>query len=223
MFCGRRLDPPLTDGGLRDGRSFAECYRDRRMGGDLLEPAAARGDDGAPLADARGLPVSRRATDSPRSTTARGTGRARRKWTATYHDRVRAVDADPAWNPPTDGETAVALAQRVTRVLEAIAPRIPRRQRAGRRRTRRRSACAICALLGVDVGRFRYRFGCPVGSVIDHRVRRARSVRRRGRRPIAPVRRAARTGGHLTGQRRTNRHMTRYAVTHDPRSSRTPA
>jgi probable phosphoglycerate mutase len=24
---------------------------------------------------------------------------------------------------------------------------------------------AICALLGVDVGRFRYRFDCPVGSV----------------------------------------------------------
>ena len=24
---------------------------------------------------------------------------------------------------------------------------------------------ALCALLGVDVGRFRYRFGCPVGSV----------------------------------------------------------
>jgi broad specificity phosphatase PhoE len=23
----------------------------------------------------------------------------------------------------------------------------------------------VCSLLGIDVGRFRYRFGCPVGSV----------------------------------------------------------
>ena len=73
--------------------------------------------------------------------------------------------ADPAWNPPTGGETAVALAQRVTRELEAI----ERTHHDGgnvlivaHKATIR---VAICALLGVDVGRFRYRFDCPVGSV----------------------------------------------------------
>ena len=73
--------------------------------------------------------------------------------------------ADPAWNPPNDGETAVALAQRVTRELEAI----ERTHHDGgnvlivaHKATIR---VAICALLGVDVGRFRYRFDCPVGSV----------------------------------------------------------
>jgi probable phosphoglycerate mutase len=72
--------------------------------------------------------------------------------------------ADPAWNPPTGGETAVALAQRMTRAVEEINHAhgdgnvLVVSHKASIR-------VALCALLGVDVGRFRYRFGCPVGSV----------------------------------------------------------
>jgi broad specificity phosphatase PhoE len=81
-----------------------------------------------------------------------------------YHDEHERWRADPAWNPPTGGETAVALAQRMTHSIEEIravhqdGDLLVVSHKASIR-------VALCALLGVDVGRFRYRFGCPVGSV----------------------------------------------------------
>jgi len=73
--------------------------------------------------------------------------------------------ADPAWNPPTEGETAVALAQRVTNELEAIEHTHHDGGNVLIVAHKATIRVAICALLGVDVGRFRYRFDCPVGSV----------------------------------------------------------
>ena len=72
--------------------------------------------------------------------------------------------ADPAWNAPTNGETAVALARRMLGVVERITHDVTNgdvlvvSHKASIR-------ALLCTLLGVDVGRFRYRFGCPVGSV----------------------------------------------------------
>ena len=81
-----------------------------------------------------------------------------------HHDDYERWIADPAWNPPTGGETAVALAQRVTRVIEEIDDAVGDGNVlvVSHKATIR---VALCALLGVDVGRFRYRFGCPVASV----------------------------------------------------------
>lgn len=80
-----------------------------------------------------------------------------------WHDEHERWAADPAWNPPTGGETAIALAQRMTNVIEEITGAhmdgnvLVVSHKASIR-------VLLCALLGVDVGRFRYRFGCPVGS-----------------------------------------------------------
>jgi len=91
-------------------------------------------------------------------------GRTAEDVDAEYHDEYERWMADPAWNPPTGGETAVALAQRVTHVFEEIraAHHDGNVLVVSHKATIR---VALCALLGVDVGRFRYRFGCPVGSV----------------------------------------------------------
>jgi probable phosphoglycerate mutase len=72
--------------------------------------------------------------------------------------------ADPAWHAPTGGELAVAIARRVLRVIEEI------QQQFGDGNVLVVSHKAtiriiLCSLLGIDVGRFRYRFLCPVGSV----------------------------------------------------------
>ena len=73
--------------------------------------------------------------------------------------------ADPAWHTPTGGESAIVIA---------------RRGLAGNREYPEDSLLMgnilvvshkatiriiLCSLLGIDVGRFRYRLGCPVGSV----------------------------------------------------------
>lgn len=81
-----------------------------------------------------------------------------------YHDDYLRWMADPAWNAPTGGELAVAVARRALEVIEEI-----RHQNhegnvllVAHKATIR---IILCGLLGIDVGRFRYRLLCPVGSV----------------------------------------------------------
>ena len=81
-----------------------------------------------------------------------------------YHDDYLRWTADPAWNAPTGGETAVTIAGRAMRVVEEIKAR----HGSGNVLVVSHKATIrilLSTLLGIDVGRFRYRLGCPVGSV----------------------------------------------------------
>jgi broad specificity phosphatase PhoE len=81
-----------------------------------------------------------------------------------FHDDYLKWSADPAWHPPTRGELAVAIAYRALQVVDEIKQRYPTgnvlvvSQKATIR-------IILCSLLGIDVGRFRYRLGCPVSAV----------------------------------------------------------
>jgi probable phosphoglycerate mutase len=81
-----------------------------------------------------------------------------------YHDDYIRWQADPAWYPPTEGELAVAIASRALQVIEEIKHRFSTGNVliVSHKATIR---IMLCSLLGIDVGRFRYRLGCPVGSV----------------------------------------------------------
>lgn len=81
-----------------------------------------------------------------------------------YHDDYIRWSADPAWYPPTGGELAVAIASRAMQVIEEIKHRYSTGNIliVSHKATIR---IMLCSLLGIDVGRFRYRLGCPVGSV----------------------------------------------------------
>jgi broad specificity phosphatase PhoE len=163
MFCGRGLDPALTAEGARMAEEFAACYRStpwRAVYASPLQRAVATAE---PLARAVGLPVERRA-ELAEIDYGVWDGSSVDEVAHDFHDEYERWSADPAWNPPTGGETAVALAQRVTHVFEEIRAT----QKEGNVLVVSHKATirvALCALLGVDVGRFRYRFGCPVGSV----------------------------------------------------------
>lgn len=81
-----------------------------------------------------------------------------------YHDDYIRWSADPAWYPPTEGELAVAIASRSMQVIEDI----KQNYNTGNVLIVSHKATIrimLCTLLGIDVGRFRYRLGCPVGSV----------------------------------------------------------
>ena len=81
-----------------------------------------------------------------------------------YHDDYIRWSADPAWYPPNGGELAVAIASRAMLVIEEI----KQRYSSGNVLIVSHKATIrimLCSLLGIDVGRFRYRLGCPVGSV----------------------------------------------------------
>ena len=83
---------------------------------------------------------------------------------AEFHDDYIRWTADPAWYPPTEGEAAMSIAHRSMRVIEEIQQSYDEGNVlvVSHKATIR---IMLCSLLGVDVGRFRYRLGCPVGSV----------------------------------------------------------
>ena len=163
VFCGRRLDPPLTPEGMAMADAFARCYRTLPWRAIYSSPLARARATAEPLAVALGMTVIERA-DLAEIDYGQWDGRSADEVSRDHHVEYERWTADPAWNPPTGGEMAVALAQRMTRVIEEIdlahgdGNVLVVSHKASIR-------VALCALLGVDVGRFRYRFGCPVGSL----------------------------------------------------------
>jgi broad specificity phosphatase PhoE len=163
MFCGRRLDPPLTDEGMAMAEAFAEAYRTTEWQAIYCSPLQRAISTAAPLARliGRGLEIRDGLAELDYG---RWDGKTADEVSRTHHVEYERWVADPAWNPPTDGETAVMLAQRMMHAVEQIDAAhddgnvLVVSHKASIR-------VVLCALLGVDVGRFRYRFGCPVGSV----------------------------------------------------------
>ena len=163
VFCGRGLDPALTDEGVSMADAFAAAYRDRTWTAIYSSPLKRAIDTATPLAAARELSVVQR-EELAEIDYGKWDGLAAEAVARDWHDEYERWTADPAWNPPTGGETAIALSQRMTNVVEEITGShmdgnvLVVSHKASIR-------VLLCALLGVDVGRFRYRFGCPVGSV----------------------------------------------------------
>ena len=143
--------------------SFAAAYGATPWRAIYASPLARAQATAAPLARALGLEVEQR-DGLAELDYGNWDGMTAEAVSRDHHVEYERWTADPAWNPPTGGETAVALAQRMTRVIEEIDAAhddgnvLVVSHKASIR-------VALCALLGVDVGRFRYRFGCPVGSV----------------------------------------------------------
>ncbi len=163
VFCGRGLDPELTDDGAAMARAFAGAYRDLDWSAIYSSPLTRATATAQPLAEVLSLPVEER-DDLAEIDYGKWDGLSADVVAERWHDEHERWSADPAWNPPTAGETAIALARRMARVVEEITLR----HRDGNVLLVSHKASIrvlLCELLGVDVGRFRYRFGCPVGSV----------------------------------------------------------
>ena len=81
-----------------------------------------------------------------------------------YHDEFVSWLADPAWHAPTEGELAIAVARRALQTIDEIAQQFSDGNVlvVSHKATIR---IILCGLLGIDVGRFRYRIACPVSSV----------------------------------------------------------
>ncbi|MFL5606782.1 MAG: histidine phosphatase family protein [Gemmatimonadaceae bacterium] len=163
VFCGRRLDPGLTAEGLAMAEAFGQAYRDTEWRGIYSSPLTRAVATATPLGRVLGLPIQERG-ELAELDYGQWDGMTTEEVALRFHIEYERWTADPAWNPPTGGETAVQLAQRMTTVIEEIDAThddgnvLVVSHKASIR-------VVLCALLGVDVGRFRYRFGCPVGSV----------------------------------------------------------
>lgn len=165
VYCGAGLDPGLTAEGLEMAQRFAESYRARPWAGVYCSPLRRTRQTAAPLCEALGITPEVR-EGFKEIAYGRWEGLSREQIEREFHDDHLRWSADPGWCPPTGGETAVTIAARAMGAVEEIKAR---HGAAGgnvlvisHKATIR---ILLCTFLGVDVGRFRYRLGCPVGSV----------------------------------------------------------
>jgi len=161
-FCGS-LDPELTPFGLDMAQAFANAYRSTPWTAIFCSPMQRTLATAKPLCEALGIELEMR-EGLKEINYGKWEGQSVETVSRDYHDDYIRWLADPAWYPPTSGELAVAIASRALLVIEEI----KQRYSSGNVLIVSHKATIrimLCSLLGIDVGRFRYRLGCPVGSI----------------------------------------------------------
>ena len=163
VFCGSGLDPELTPEGFEMANAFAAAYRAKAWRA-IYSSSLRRGITTAqPLCDELGMAMTVRAGLNEISY-GKWEGSSKAEVDKLYHDDYIKWVADPAWHTPTGGESAIAVARRALGVIDEIKQDFDQGEVliVSHKATIR---IILCSLLGIDVGRFRYRLGCPVGSV----------------------------------------------------------
>ena len=162
-FCGSGLDPELTPEGLQMAHAFAAAYRDKQWTAIFSSSLRRSITTAQPLCDALRMTVELRA-ELNEIGYGKWEGLSKATVERDYHDDYISWLADPAWHAPTGGELAVTVAQRGLQVIREIMQQYT----SGNVLVVSHKATIriiLCGLLGIDVGRFRYRLACPVGSL----------------------------------------------------------
>jgi len=163
VFCGSGLDPELTPEGLQMAHAFAAAYRSKPWRAIYSSALRRAMDTAKPLADDLGISTAVSA-DLNEIGYGKWEGQDREHVGREYHDDYVSWLADPAWHAPTGGELAIAVATRSLRTIDDIKSQFSDGNilMVSHKATIR---IILCSLLGIDVGRFRYRLGCPVSAV----------------------------------------------------------
>jgi broad specificity phosphatase PhoE len=162
LFCGS-IDPGLTADGEEMAEEFAKAYVSTPWEAIYCSPKERAVLTAEPLANALQMKLHLR--DGLQEINY-GTWEGKDVATvdAEYHDDYLRWLADPGWNPPTGGESAMAIAARALAVVEEIS----QEHATGNVLVVSHKATIrilLCSLLGIDAGRFRYRLGMPVCSI----------------------------------------------------------
>jgi probable phosphoglycerate mutase len=163
VFCGSGLDPELTPEGLRMAASFAVAYRSKSWRAIYCSSLRRSAVTAKPLRDALGITAEAR-SEFNEIGYGKWEGLTRETVLRDYHDDYISWLADPAWHCPTEGELAITIARRSLQAIDEIKQQYTDGNVlvVSHKATIR---IILCSLLGIDVGRFRYRFACPVGSL----------------------------------------------------------
>jgi broad specificity phosphatase PhoE len=162
-FCGSGLDPELTSDGMKMAQAFADAYHATPWRAIYCSSLRRGIATAQPLCGALGMQLQVR-EDLNEIAYGAWEGLTKEKVEQAYHDDYISWLADPAWHAPTGGELATVVARRGLQVIEEIKHGFSE----GRVLVVSHKATIriiLCSLLGIDVGRFRYRLACPVGSV----------------------------------------------------------
>jgi probable phosphoglycerate mutase len=163
VFCGSGLDPELTPEGLEMADAFAASYRTTPWRAIYCSSLRRGIDTAKPLCDSLGIAMQVR-SDLNEIGYGKWEGLTKEKVNGEFHDDYVSWLADPAWHAPTGGELAITVARRGLQVVDEIKQQFTDGKVlvVSHKATIR---IILCGLLGIDVGRFRYRLGCPVSSV----------------------------------------------------------
>ena len=163
VFCGSGLDPELTSEGREMAHAFLNAYRGVAWRAVYSSSLRRSVTSAQPFCHAVELELQVR-SELNEIGYGKWEGLTKQKVDHEYHDDYVSWLADPAWHAPTEGELAVVIARRGLQVIEEIQRQFSKGNVlvVSHKATIR---IILCSLLGIDVGRFRYRLVCPVGSV----------------------------------------------------------
>jgi broad specificity phosphatase PhoE len=162
-FCGSGLDPELTPEGLQMAQAFSRAYQSMSWAAIYASSLRRTMQTARPLCDLLQMELESR-DDLQEIAYGKWEGLSKETVAEEYKDDYVKWLADPARNAPTGGELATAVAERSLRVIGEIRKRFDEGNVliVSHKATIR---ILLCSLLGIDVGGFRYRLGCPVASL----------------------------------------------------------
>jgi len=161
-YCGI-IDPELTPQGLAMAQEFAAAYGSLPWEAIYASPMKRAIATAQPLCDVTGLDMQLR--DGLKEINYGEWEDRTPDYVREHHneDYIRWL-TEPAWNPPTGGETSVQIASRANLVLAEIEEKYT----SGNVLVVSHKATIrimLCSLLGIDVGRYRDRIDMPAASI----------------------------------------------------------
>ncbi|MDX2099620.1 MAG: histidine phosphatase family protein [Leptolyngbyaceae cyanobacterium bins.59] len=163
-YCGSSLnDPGLTPDGMEMAEAFARAYQSFEWQAILCSPLKRTIQTTKPICAATGMDMKLR-EELKEINYGQWEGKHPDVVNAEFHDDYVRWLTDPAWNAPTDGERAIDIARRCSRVIEEVEQTYTNGNilLVSHKATIR---IILCELLGIDVGRYRDRFAMPVGGI----------------------------------------------------------
>jgi len=161
-YCGS-LDPELTSAGRLMAEDFATSYEALPWTAILSSPRQRAITTAEPLGVKTGLAIQLH-NGLKEMTFGRWEGKTPEEVNREFHDDYIRWLTDPGWNAPTGGLNGVEVSRSSSLVIEII----KNQYTAGNILVVSHKATIrimLCALLGIDIGRYRDRINMPVGSV----------------------------------------------------------
>lgn len=165
-FCGE-LDPELTPEGTAMAEAFAQKYQALPWQAIFASPMKRTIATAMPLCQAVGVNVQLR-NGLKEINYGHWEGLTAEHVRENFTDDYMHWLTEPAWNPPTGGESSVQIASRASLVMAEIEENFTEGNVlvVSHKATIR---IILCSLLGMDVGRYRNRIELPVASVTQVR------------------------------------------------------
>lgn len=164
-YCGTsENNPGLTPAGIEMAEAFATAYGNLPWTAIFCSPLKRTIQTAKPIAEITGLPLQLR--DGLKEINyGYWEGKHPDVVNVEFHDDYVRWLTDPAWNAPTQGERAIDIARRGSRVIEEVEHSYGDQGHVLLVSHKATIRIMLCELLGIDVGRYRDRFAMPVGAL----------------------------------------------------------